>query len=52
VEYISASGNYLPPLIIMSGERYMSCWYGVEGLDDEALISVISIGYSNDEIAF
>jgi DDE superfamily endonuclease/Tc5 transposase-like DNA-binding protein len=51
IEYISATGNHLPPLIIMSGERHMSRWYVTETLEDDAVISVTPTGYSNDNIA-
>ncbi|KJZ70720.1 hypothetical protein HIM_09904 [Hirsutella minnesotensis 3608] len=51
IEAISASGECLPPFLILSGQMHMSSWYHVAGLDPDTAIRPTPNGYSNDEIS-
>jgi hypothetical protein len=50
VEAISATGDYLPAFLILSGAVHLSRWYEVKNLEEDTMIAVSSSGYSNDEL--
>ena len=51
IECISASGDYAPAFLILTGRQHMSRWFQVGLLDSNASISVSDTGYTNDELS-
>ena len=51
IECISATREFLPLFLILSGILHMTQWYQVKELDSRMAIIPTSSGYSNDEIS-
>ncbi|OAQ58169.1 DDE superfamily endonuclease [Pochonia chlamydosporia 170] len=51
IEAVSASGEFIPAFLILSGQVHMTSWYQIPGLDLDTVIRPTSTGYSNDEIS-
>ena len=51
VKAISATRDYLPAFLILSGTVHLSRWYEVKNLEEDTMIAVSSSGYSNDELS-
>jgi hypothetical protein len=49
IETISASGDSLPPYIILEGKRQM-CYYFKDNIDERTIIDFSDTGYTNDTI--
>ena len=51
IECISATGEFVPLFLILSGTLHMAQWYQVKELDSRTAIIPTSSGYSNDKIS-
>lgn len=49
-ETISASGNFIPPIVIIPGEEHQQRWYTQSNVPGNYQIGCTSSGYTNDEI--
>jgi hypothetical protein len=50
VEAVSVRGAVIDEILIILGKRHLESWY--PDLDDNVLISVSDISYTNDELSF
>lgn len=51
IEVVSADGEVLPVMVILSGVQHLESWYRETALEDDTLIGVSDTGYNNDELA-
>ena len=51
VESVSASGNTIPPALILKGKHVLAKWSRNNNLDGHISIGVSESGYSNDDLA-
>jgi hypothetical protein len=51
IEAISASGQYIPAFLILSGQLHMAQWYQQQELHGNTVIGTSSTGYSNDQMS-
>lgn len=49
IEAISAGGEKIPPMLVLTSKRHMGSWY--KYLHDDTLVGVLESGYTNDQLA-